>query len=79
MTAIGLFEIVTQRGRRRHDGLCRAVWSPGEDALENGFIVHRGLYVTGIDEPSCCARWYQRPPLALPNPEGAPQPGQPDL
>nr|AAO50118.1 hypothetical protein [Streptomyces violaceoruber] len=28
------------------------LWTPGEDAAENGFIVHRGLYVTGIDHPT---------------------------
>ncbi|MFE7077261.1 hypothetical protein ACFU96_44970 [Streptomyces sp. NPDC057620] len=30
-----------------------SIWTPsGEDALNNGFIVHRGLYVTGVQAPN---------------------------
>ncbi|MFF8911697.1 hypothetical protein ACF08P_44150, partial [Streptomyces olivaceoviridis] len=52
MTAPALYEIVTSE---RDDGTMDPVeqlWTPGEDAVENGFIVHRGLHVTGIDDPT---------------------------
>ncbi|WP_367140636.1 MULTISPECIES: hypothetical protein [Streptomyces] len=50
MTA--LYEIETSEG---DDGAMRPVeqlWAPGEGAVENGFIAHRGLHVTGLDDPT---------------------------
>ncbi|WP_369384068.1 hypothetical protein [Streptomyces sp. cg36] len=50
MTAPALYEIETSEG---DDGTLHPVeqlWTPGEDAVEHGFIVHRDLYVTGIDD-----------------------------
>ncbi|MET9388624.1 hypothetical protein ABZY09_48720 [Streptomyces sp. NPDC002928] len=26
------------------------LWTPGEDAADNGFLAYRGLYVSGIDD-----------------------------
>ncbi|GHB78655.1 hypothetical protein GCM10010377_80900 [Streptomyces viridiviolaceus] len=28
------------------------IWTPGEDAAEHGFVAYRGLYVSGIDDPT---------------------------
>jgi hypothetical protein len=28
------------------------LWTPGEDATKIGFVAHRGLYVTEIDDPT---------------------------
>ncbi|MGC5041055.1 hypothetical protein ACLQ2C_36570 [Streptomyces sp. DT73] len=50
MTATPLYEIETSEG---HDGTMHPVeqlWTPGEDAVKRGFVVHRGLYVAGIDD-----------------------------
>lgn len=52
MTTTGLYEIETSVG---DDGTMHPVeqlWTPGEDAVENGFLAHSGLYVTGIDDPT---------------------------
>lgn len=48
MTA-ALYEIETSEG---DDGTMHPVeqlWTPGEDAVENGFLAHSGLHVTGLD------------------------------
>ncbi|GHE56284.1 hypothetical protein GCM10018785_26970 [Streptomyces longispororuber] len=51
MTAPALYE--TGSGR---DGIMCPVeqlWTPyGQDAEDSGFVAHRGLYVTGIDDPT---------------------------
>lgn len=49
MTA-ALYEIEASEDGTTH--LAEHLWIPGEDALENGFITHHGLYVTGIDSPA---------------------------
>ncbi|MFJ4806922.1 hypothetical protein [Streptomyces murinus] len=52
MTAPAPYGIESSEGG---DGTMRPVeqpWMPGEDAVEIGFIIHRGLYVTGIDDPT---------------------------
>lgn len=49
MTAPALYEIETIEG---DDGTMHPVeqlWTPDADAVENGFLAHRGLHVTGID------------------------------
>ncbi|MEU8949646.1 hypothetical protein [Streptomyces sp. NPDC048489] len=50
MTTTGLYEIETSEG---DDGTMHPVeqlWTPGEDAGENGFLTHSGFQVTGIDD-----------------------------
>ncbi|MEV4506434.1 Imm49 family immunity protein [Streptomyces klenkii] len=52
MTAPVLYGIETSEV---DDGTMHPVeqlWTPGEDAVENGFIVHRGFHVTGLDVPT---------------------------
>ncbi|MFI8308468.1 hypothetical protein ACIF80_34740 [Streptomyces sp. NPDC085927] len=52
MTAPALYGIETSEGDDGTMHPAEQLWTPGEDAVENGFIVHRGLYVTGIDDPT---------------------------
>ncbi|WP_438490745.1 hypothetical protein [Streptomyces sp. S186] len=52
MTTTVLYEIETSEG---DDGTMHPVeqlWTPSEDAVENGFVAHRGLHVIGLDEPT---------------------------
>lgn len=52
MTAPALYEIETSEG---DDGTMHPVeqlWTPGEDAVENGFLAHGDLHVTGLDDPA---------------------------
>ncbi|MFJ9634745.1 hypothetical protein ACIRU8_44360 [Streptomyces sp. NPDC101175] len=52
MTASALYKIETSEG---DDGTMHPVeqlWTPGEDAVENGFLAHGKLHVTGLDDPS---------------------------
>lgn len=53
MATTDLYEIVTSEG---DDGTIHPVeqlWTPcADDAADSGFVAHRGLYVTGIDDPT---------------------------
>lgn len=52
MTAPALYEIETSED---DDGTMHPVeqlWTPGEDAVENGFLAHGDLHVTGLDDPA---------------------------
>ncbi|MFF3932848.1 hypothetical protein [Streptomyces hirsutus] len=53
MTAPALYEIETSEG---DDGTMHPVeqlWTPcADDAADSGFVAHRDLYVTGIDDPT---------------------------
>ncbi len=51
MTAQALYEIVTSEG---DDGTMHPVeqlWTPGEDAVDNGLLAYGDLHVTGLDDP----------------------------
>ncbi|MEU3064135.1 hypothetical protein [Streptomyces subrutilus] len=50
MTAPALYEIETSEGDDGTPHPVEHLWTPGEDATENGFLTHRGLHVTGIDD-----------------------------
>ncbi|MEW2515772.1 hypothetical protein [Streptomyces sp. NPDC046870] len=52
MTTTGLYEIETNEGDDGTTHPVEQLWTPSEDAAENGFVVHRGLYVTGINDPT---------------------------
>ncbi|GHD52185.1 hypothetical protein [Streptomyces galbus] len=52
MTTKGLYEIEISEGDDGTTHPTEQLWTPGKDAMENGFIVHRGVYVTGIDDPT---------------------------
>jgi hypothetical protein len=56
MTTTGLHDLVTGEGDDGTMHPAEQLWTPGEDAAENGFIVHSGMHVTGIDDPTPCAR-----------------------
>ncbi|MFD7136138.1 hypothetical protein [Streptomyces sp. NPDC059894] len=53
MTAMPLYEIETSEG---DDGTMHPVeqlWRPcADDAADSGFVAHRGLYLSGIDDPA---------------------------
>ncbi|MFF3488712.1 hypothetical protein ACFYXC_36395 [Streptomyces sp. NPDC002701] len=52
MTAPALYEIEASEG---DDGTMHPVeqlWTPGEDATQNGFLAYSGLRITGIDDPT---------------------------
>ncbi|MFI2241134.1 hypothetical protein [Streptomyces chrestomyceticus] len=52
MNAPALYEIETSEG---DDGIMHPVeqlWTPGEDAVDNGFLAHGDLHVTGLDDPA---------------------------
>lgn len=51
MTA-ALYEIEASEGDDGTSHPVEHLWTPGEDALESGFITHHGLYVTGVDGPA---------------------------
>ncbi|MEV5731255.1 hypothetical protein AB0N50_36640 [Streptomyces pharetrae] len=52
MTTTSLYDLVTSEGDDGTMHPAEQLWAPGEDAVENGFIVHRGMHVTGIDDPT---------------------------
>jgi hypothetical protein len=52
MTTTSLYDLVTSEGDDGTMHPAEQLWTPGEDAVENGFIVHRGMHVTGIDDPT---------------------------
>ncbi|MEU5709979.1 MULTISPECIES: hypothetical protein [Streptomyces] len=52
MTTTGLYHLVTSEGDDGTMHPAEQLWTPGEDAVENGFLVHRALLVTGIDNPT---------------------------
>ncbi|MDX3540043.1 hypothetical protein PV721_38215 [Streptomyces sp. MB09-01] len=45
MTAPALYEIETSEGDDGTPHPAEQLWTPGEDAVENGFVAHRGLHV----------------------------------
>ncbi|MFJ3762541.1 hypothetical protein [Streptomyces sp. NPDC090080] len=45
-----LYEIETSEDDDSSMHPVEQLWTPGEDAVENGFLAHSGLYVTGIDD-----------------------------
>ncbi|MFI1360964.1 hypothetical protein ACH4TV_46490 [Streptomyces sp. NPDC020898] len=47
-----LYEIETSEGDDDTAHPAECLWTPGEDAADNGFVVHHGLYVTGIAAPN---------------------------
>ncbi|GAA1923880.1 hypothetical protein [Streptantibioticus ferralitis] len=49
MTAPALYEIETSEGDDGTPHPAEQIWTPGEDAVENGFLAHRALHVTGLD------------------------------
>ncbi|MDQ0408770.1 hypothetical protein ABVB69_38395 [Streptomyces sp. NPDC000349] len=52
MVTTALYEIETSEADDGTTGPAEGIWTPGEDAAYNGFVVHRGLYVTGIAAPN---------------------------
>lgn len=51
MSAPALYEIETSEGDDGTMHPAEQLWTPcAEDAADSGFIAHRGLYVTGIDD-----------------------------
>ncbi|AYG83317.1 hypothetical protein DWB77_05513 [Streptomyces hundungensis] len=48
VTAPALYEIETSKDGTPHP--VEQLWMPGDDASDSGFVAHRGLYVTGIDD-----------------------------
>ncbi|MEU3550650.1 hypothetical protein [Streptomyces longwoodensis] len=52
MTTTGLYDLVTSEGDDGTMHPAEQLWTPGEDAVDNGFIAHRGMHVTGIDDPT---------------------------
>ncbi|MFJ4865982.1 hypothetical protein [Streptomyces sp. NPDC088748] len=49
MTAPALYEIENSEGDDGTMHPAEQLWTPGEDAVENGFLTHRALHVTGLD------------------------------
>ncbi|WP_241757409.1 hypothetical protein [Streptomyces sp. WAC00263] len=52
MTTTALYEIETSEGDDGTTHPVECLWTPGEDAADNGFVVHHGLYVSGIGAPN---------------------------
>ncbi|MFJ2736099.1 hypothetical protein [Streptomyces sp. NPDC087317] len=52
MTAPALHEIETSEGDDGTMHPAEQLWTPGEDAVESGFLAHAGLHVTGLDDPT---------------------------
>lgn len=50
MTAPALYEIETSEGDDGTPHPVEQLWTPCEDATENGFLAHSGLHVTGMDD-----------------------------
>ncbi|MEU2873010.1 hypothetical protein ABZ769_28065 [Streptomyces olivoreticuli] len=57
MTTTALYEIETKEGDGGTTHPVEQLWIPGEDAVENCSVVHRGLYVSGIDDHGCGCEW----------------------
>ncbi|MDX2521653.1 hypothetical protein PV355_42110 [Streptomyces stelliscabiei] len=47
-----LYEIETSEADDGTTVPAEGIWTPGEDATDNGFVVYRGLYVAGIGAPN---------------------------
>ncbi|MGW2689503.1 hypothetical protein ACWC6I_40880 [Streptomyces sp. NPDC001414] len=47
-----LYEIETSEGDDGTMHPAEQLWTPGEDAVENGFLAHGDLRVTGLDDPT---------------------------
>lgn len=52
MTAPALYEVETSEGDDGAMHPAEQLWTPGEDAVENGFLAHGDLHVTGLDGPT---------------------------
>jgi hypothetical protein len=52
MVTTALYEIETSEADDGTTVPAEGIWTPGEDAADNGFVVHHGLYVTGIAAPN---------------------------
>lgn len=53
MTATALYEIETSEADDGTTHPAEQLWTPcADDAADSGFVVHRGLYVAGIDDPA---------------------------
>ncbi len=53
MTTTALYEIETSEADDGTTHPAEQLWTPcTDDAADSGFIVHRGLYVAGIDDPT---------------------------
>ncbi|MGA5364170.1 hypothetical protein [Streptomyces purpurascens] len=52
MTATALYEIETSEADDGTTVPAEGIWTPGEDAADNGFITYNGLYVAGIEAPN---------------------------
>ncbi len=51
MTTTALYEIETSEADDGTTHPAEQLWTPcADDAADNGFVVHRGLYVAGIDD-----------------------------
>ncbi|MFE4177170.1 hypothetical protein ACFRR7_34905 [Streptomyces sp. NPDC056909] len=50
-TTTALYDIETSEADDGTPHPTECLWTPGEDATDAGFIVHRGLYITGISGP----------------------------
>lgn len=51
MTTV-LYEIATSEAEDGTTAPAEGIWTPGEDATDNGFVVYRGLYVASIGAPN---------------------------
>ncbi|KIE24757.1 hypothetical protein LK08_23070 [Streptomyces sp. MUSC 125] len=47
-----LYEIETSEADDGTTVPAEGIWTPGEDAADNGFVVHHGLYIAGIGAPN---------------------------
>ncbi|MFD8940321.1 hypothetical protein ACFV0R_34570 [Streptomyces sp. NPDC059578] len=47
-----LYEIATIEDEDGTTHPAERLWTPSEDATDHGFIAHRGLHVTGLDDPN---------------------------
>jgi hypothetical protein len=45
-----LYEIETSESDDGSTHPAECIWAPGEDAVETGFVIHRGLHVAGIGD-----------------------------
>ncbi|MFI6731018.1 hypothetical protein [Streptomyces atratus] len=53
MTTTALYEIETSEADDGTTQPAEQLWTPcADDAADNGFIAHQGLFVTGIDDPT---------------------------
>ncbi len=79
MTTTGLCDLVTSEGDDGTTHPAEQLWTPGEEAVESGFVVHRGLHSTPSPTPRL-ASWGPRstslPPTPSPTPSWPPSRGR---